>query len=41
LQGVIGVANHTNVSLRWLSSQVVSGPQDGNDVVLLDLNTSF
>ncbi len=41
LQGVVGVANSTNVSLRWLSSQVVSGEPDGNDVVLLDLNASF
>jgi hypothetical protein len=41
LQGVLGVADNTNVSLRWLSSQVVSGPPDGNDVVLLDLNASF
>jgi len=41
LQGVVGVANNTNVSLRWLSSQVVSGPPDGNDVILLDVNTSF
>ena len=41
LQGVVGVGKNTNVSLRWLSSQVVSGPPDGNDVILLDLNTSF
>ena len=41
LQGVVGVAPNTNVSLRWLSSQVVSGPPDGIDVVLLDLNASF
>jgi hypothetical protein len=41
LQGIVGVADNTNVSLRWLSSQVVSGPQDGNDVILLDLNASF
>ena len=41
LQGVLGVAQNTNVSLRWLSSQVVSGPPDGIDVVLLDLNASF
>ena len=41
LQGTLGIAERTNVSLRWLSSQVVSGPPDGNDVVLLDLNASF
>ena len=41
LQGAVGVADNTNVSLRWLSSQAVSGPQYGNDVVLLDLNASF
>ena len=41
LQGVLGVADNTNVSLRWLSSQVVSGPADGNDVILLDLNANF
>ncbi len=41
LQGAVGVADNTNVSLRWLSSQVVSGPPDGNDVILLDLNASF
>jgi hypothetical protein len=37
----LGVADRTFVSLRWLSSEVVSGPPDGNDVFLLDLNASF
>jgi hypothetical protein len=41
LEGALGVADNTYVSLRWLSSQVVSGPPYGNDVVLLDLNASF
>ena len=41
LQGALGIANNTNVSLRWLSSQVISGAPYGNDVVLLDLNASF
>ncbi len=41
LQGAVGVAENTNVSLRWLSSEVVSGPRDDNDVILLDLNASF
>ncbi len=41
LGAALGVADRTSVSLRWLSSEVVSGPPDGNDVLLLDLNASF
>jgi hypothetical protein len=37
----VGIASNTWVSARWYSSQVVSGPQYGNDVVQLDLNSSF
>jgi hypothetical protein len=29
------------VSLRWFSAQTISGPQDGNTVVQLDLQSSF
>jgi hypothetical protein len=41
LEGDLGIADNTYLSLRWLSAQVVSGPPDGNDVVLFDLNASF
>jgi hypothetical protein len=41
LTGSLGVAHNTFVSLRWFSAQVVSGPRDDNDVVQLDLQSSF
>jgi hypothetical protein len=41
LTGSLGVARNTFVSLRWFSAQVVSGPRDSNDVVQLDLQSSF
>jgi hypothetical protein len=41
LTGSLGVAKETYVSLRWFSAQTVSGPRDGNDVVQLDLQSSF
>ena len=41
LTGSLGVAKDTFLSLRYFSSQVISGPPDGNQVVQLDLQTSF
>lgn len=41
LSGSLGVARDTFLSLRYFSSQVVSGPPDGNDVLQLDLQSSF
>jgi hypothetical protein len=41
LSGSLGVARDTLVSLRWFSAQTISGPQDGNTVVQLDLQSSF
>jgi hypothetical protein len=41
LSGSLGVAKDTYLSLRYFSAQVVSGPPDGNQVVQLDLLSSF
>jgi hypothetical protein len=41
LSGSLGVAKDTYISLRYFSAQVVSGPPDGNQVVQLDLLSSF
>jgi hypothetical protein len=41
LTGALGVANNTWLSLRWLSAQSIAGPHYGNDVVQLDLLSSF
>ena len=41
LTGSLGVANDTFLSLRYFSSQAVSGPKYGNNVVQLDLQSSF
>ncbi len=41
LTGSLGLAKKTFVSLRWFSSQVVSGPRDSNNVFQLDLQSSF
>jgi hypothetical protein len=41
LTGSLGVAKDTFVSLRWFSAQVVSGPKDSNNVVQVDLQSSF
>ena len=41
LTGSLGVAKETFLSLRWFSAQTISGPQYGNTVVQLDLQSSF
>ncbi len=41
LTGSLGVAHDTFLSLRYFSSEVISGPPDGNQVVQLDLQSSF
>ncbi len=41
LTGSLGVARDTYISLRYFSAQVISGPPDGNQVVQLDLLSSF
>jgi len=41
LTGSLGVARDTFLSLRYFSSQVISGPPDGNNVLQLDLQSSF
>ncbi len=41
LTGSLGVARDTYLSLRYFSSQVISGPPDGNQVLQLDLLSSF
>jgi hypothetical protein len=41
LTGSLGVAKKTFVSLRWFSSEVISGPKDSNNVFQLDLQSSF
>ncbi len=41
LTGSVGVARDTFLSLRYFSSQVVSGPPDGNQVLQLDLQSTF
>jgi len=41
LSGSLGVAKDTYLSLRYFSAQVVSGPPDGNQVLQLDLLSSF
>ena len=41
LTGSLGVARDTLLSLRWFSSQTISGPKDDNDVLQLDLQSSF
>ena len=41
LSGSIGVARDTLLSLRWFSAQTISGPKDDNDVLQLDLQSSF
>ena len=41
LDGELGVADNTNIVIRWLSADVVSGPPDSNDVLQVDLNTKF
>jgi hypothetical protein len=39
--GSVGIARNTSLSLRWLSSQVISGPAYGVDSVQFDLLSSF
>ena len=41
LSGSLGVARDTTLSLRWFSAQAVSGPRYGNEVMQLDLQSSF
>ncbi len=41
LGGSLGIARNTWLTLRYLSSQVVSGPQYGVNSVYVDLNTKF
>jgi hypothetical protein len=41
LSGSLGVAKDTYLSLRYFSAEVVSGPPDGNQVLQLDLQSSF
>ena len=41
LSGNLGIGPNTYVSARWSSASVVSGPPDGNDMLQIDLNTSF
>ena len=41
LTGSLGLAKDTMLSLRWFSAQQVSGPKYGNDVLQLDLQSSF
>ena len=41
LAGSLGIARDTMVSLRWFSSEQISGPKYGNDVLQLDLQSSF
>jgi hypothetical protein len=41
LSGSLGVAKDTYVSLRYFSAEVVTGPPDGNQVLQLDLLSSF
>ncbi len=41
LTGSLGVARDTYLSLRYFSSQVVSGPPDGNNVFQVDLQSTF
>jgi hypothetical protein len=41
LTGNLGIGPDTYVSARWSSASVVGGPPDGNDMLQIDLNTSF
>ncbi len=41
ISGSLGVAKDTYVSLRYFSAEVVSGPPGGNQVLQLDLLSSF
>ena len=41
LTGSLGLARDTLLSLRWFSAQTVSGPKDSNNVLQLDLQSTF
>lgn len=39
--GAFGIARNTNVSLRWLSADSITGPRFSNDVVQFDIVAGF